>query len=92
MQWIQAQQKLDFGLELILRLEMDENISFRGHLQPQNELKIMIQLFGEHPVVCDLWYIGMEKNFQKHHLFFKMNSSQKDTKYVIMYSTVIVYQ
>ena len=58
MQWIQAQQKLDSGLELILRLEMDENIScFRGHLQPQNELKIMIQLFGEHPVVCDLWYI-----------------------------------
>ena len=53
MQWIQAQQKLDSGLELILRLEMDENISFRGHLQPQNELKIMIQ----HHVVCDLWYI-----------------------------------
>ena len=80
MQWIQAQQKLDFGLELILRLEMDENISFRGHLQPQNELKIMIQLFGEHPVVCDLWYIGMERNIsQIHHLLFKINSSQKDT-------------
>ena len=62
MQWIQAQQKLDSGLELILRLEMDEKIScFRGHLQPQSELKIMIEFFWEHPVLWGLWYIGRKK-------------------------------